>query len=281
MLDILVDTCIDAIKVLPFLFFTFLIVEFLEHKMNEKNQKWIQKAGKYGPVIGSSLGVVPQCGFSVAATNLYVTRIISLGTLIAIYLSTSDEMLPILLSQNVNFTTIFQILFFKWVIGIFAGLIIDFCLRKRKEEKIQYELCEHDHCHCEKESFFFSSLKHTISTLLFLFVITFIINFLFEYYGEEIFAKLFLKGSIFSPFLSSLLGLIPSCGSSIMLTELYLEGAITFSSCIAGLLTGSGSAFLILFKNNKHIKENITILILVYGIGSGVGFLLEIFFSLL
>ncbi len=280
MFDIIIDTCIDTIKILPFLFLTFLLVEILEHKMSQKNKKWMQKAGKYEPIIGSSLGVLPQCGFSVAATNLYATRMIRLGTLIAIYLSTSDEMLPILLSQNVGIATILGILSFKWIIGILAGLTIDFCLRKRKKEEVQYALCDHDYCHCERESYFLSSLKHTISTSLFLIVTTFVINVLFTYYGEEIFAKLFLKGSLLSPFLSSLLGLIPSCGSSIMLTELYLEGAITFSSCIAGLLTGSGSAILLLFKNNKPLKENLMILALIYGIGAGIGFLLEIFFSL-
>lgn len=281
MLDIVLDTCMDAIKILPFLFLTFLLVEYLEHKIKNKNQDWIQKAGKFGPIIGSSLGIAPQCGFSIVATNLYITRIVSLGTLIAIYLSTSDEMLPILLAQKTDFKIIIAILFFKWMIGICIGMGIDFCLRKRKREEVQYALCEHDHCHCERESVLLSSWKHTMSTFFYLGIITFIVNVLFTYYGEEIFEKLFLKGSIFSPFLSSLLGLIPSCGASIMLTELYLEGAITFSSCIAGLLTGSGTAFLVLFKNNKNIKENIFILAIVYGAGAGIGFILEILLTLL
>lgn len=276
MQDIFMDTLFDSIKTLPFLFFAFLLVEFLEHKMNDKIQTWIQKSGKYGPIIGSSLGILPQCGFSVAATNLYITRIISFGTLIAIYLSTSDEMLPILLSKNISFSLIFYILFFKWIVGIAMGCFLDFILGKKRREHIQYELCTHDCCDCEHESIFISSLKHTGSTFLFLFCITFGINILFTYYGEEWFSKFFLKGSIFAPFLSSFIGLIPSCGSSILLTELYVEGAIPFSSCIAGLLTGSGAAFLILFKSNKNKKENVKILSLVYFIGAGVGLLLEI-----
>lgn len=271
------DTLLDSIKTLPFLFFAFLFVEFLEHKMNDRVQKWIQKSGKYGPIIGSSLGMFPQCGFSVAATNLYITRIISIGTLVAIYLSTSDEMLPILLSQNIDLPSILSILFFKWIVGVGVGFFLDFALRKRKKECIQYELCTHDYCDCEHESIFISSLKHTGSTFLFLFCISFGINILFTYFGEELFAKFFLKGSFFGPFLSSLIGLIPSCGSSILLTELYIEGAIPFSSCIAGLLTGSGAAFLILFKSNKNKKENALILSLVYFIGVIVGLLLELF----
>lgn len=280
MLDILIDTLLDSLKISPFLFFAFLFVEFLEHRMSEKNQKWIQKSEKYGPVIGSSLGVVPQCGFSVVATNLYVTRIISLGTLIAIYLSTSDEMLPILLSKNVSLSIILSILFLKWCVGIGIGFVIDLIFQKRKKLEIQYELCKHDSCDCEHESIFVSALKHTCSTITFLFIITFVINYLFTSYGEEIFSKLFMKGSLFSPFLSSLIGLIPSCGASILLTDLYVEGVITFSSCIAGLLTGSGSAFLVLFKSNKDKKENILILGLVYFIGAFMGLFLEFFFQI-
>lgn len=282
MLSIIIDTIVDLLKIFPFLFFAFVLVEFLEHKMNERTQKWIQKAGAYGPIIGSSLGVIPQCGFSIAATNLYVTRIISLGTLIAIYLSTSDEMLPVFLSKGAPISLLLQILFLKWIIGMGIGILIDFFLRKRKrgEEGLQYELCQHDHCDCKHESIFVSSWKHTINTCFFLFIFTFIINVLFTYYGEDFFSHLFLKGSIFSPFLASFIGLIPSCGASILLTELYLQGLITFPSCIAGLLTGSGSAFLVLCKSNKNKKENLFILFSVYIIGAFIGFLLECLFPL-
>jgi hypothetical protein len=275
MIDILYDTVIDALKILPFLFFTFLLIELFEHKMNEKTNRIIKKSGKYGPIIGSSLGIIPQCGFSVAATNLYVTKIISLGTLIAIYLSTSDEMLPILISTKINLKIIISILIIKWIIGIVVGIIIDLATKKVQSHEEKYELCIHDHCHCEKESIFLSALKHTMSTIIFVMIATFFVNFLFEYYGEEALSKLFLKNSILGPFLASLIGLIPSCAASVMLTELYLEGAIKLSSCIAGLLTSSGTAFLVLFKSNKNIKENIAILAIVYISGVLSGLLIE------
>lgn len=271
---ILIHTLEDGLKLLPFLFITFLIIEFLEHKMNSKMQKMIQKSGKFGPIIGSSLGIIPQCGFSVAATNLYVTRVVSLGTLIAIYLSTSDEMLPILLSQNIEIGIIIKFILVKWITGIVFGILIDFIFRKNKKE-INYELCDHDHCHCEKENIFLSAVKHTINTLFFILIITFVVNFLFEYFKEDFLSKLFLKDTIFAPFIASLIGLIPNCGSSVMLTELYVQGVISFASCIAGLLTGSGVAILVLFKTNKNLKENMMILSFIYFIGVLVGLIIE------
>ena len=275
MREIILDTLIDAIKLVPFLWIAFLLIEFLEHKMNAKTKKIISKSGKFGPIIGSSLGVFPQCGFSVFATNLYITRIISLGTLIAIYLSTSDEMLPILLSEQVEFKTIFTLVGIKWIVGIMFGFLIDLICRKQKKNIEIHEICEHDHCDCEKGGILSSSIKHTLHTLVFILISTFIINILFCTYGEEYLSKLFLNDSIFTPFLASLIGLIPNCGASVMLTELYLGGVINLASLMAGLLTGSGVAILVLFKTNKDVKENIKIISMIYFIGVLVGLFLK------
>jgi hypothetical protein len=275
MKEIVLDTVLDGLKLLPFLLITFLIIEFLEHKMSDKTEKIISKSGKFGPIIGSTLGIFPQCGFSVAATNLYVTRVIHIGTLIAIYLSTSDELLPILLSHKIDGSIIFKFLFIKWIVGILFGIIIDFLFRKRKVET-SYELCDHDHCHCEKENIFLSAIKHTMNTFLFILITTFFINILFEYLKEDYLSVLFLKDSILASFLTSFIGLIPTCGASIMLSELYIEGVISFASCVAGLLTSSGVALLVLFKTNKNIKENIFILVSIYSIGAITGILLEV-----
>ena len=275
MREIILDTLIDAIKLVPFLWIAFLLIEFLEHKMNAKTKKIISKSGKFGPIIGSSLGVFPQCGFSVFATNLYITRIISLGTLIAIYLSTSDEMLPILLSEQVEFKTIFTLVGIKWIVGIMFGFLIDLIFRKQKKNIEIHEICEHDHCDCEKGGILSSSIKHTLHTLVFILISTFIINILFCTYGEEYLSKLFLNDSIFTPFLASLIGLIPNCGASVMLTELYLGGVINLASLMAGLLTGSGVAILVLFKTNKDVKENIKIISMIYFIGVLVGLFLK------
>ena len=256
MKDILIDALVDSIKLLPFLFIAFLLIELFEHKLGKKTKKAITKTKKLGPVIGSVLGAIPQCGFSVVATNLYVTRIISLGTLVSIYLSTSDEMLPILLSHNAPLKDIFTILGFKVIIGMVVGFVIDLLIRKK--DSTQFSICEKEHCECE-ESILKSSLIHTLKTIIFIFI------------SEEVLSKVFIKNSRFAPFLASLIGLIPNCASSIIITEFYLNNVITMGTCIAGLLTNSGIAILVLFKTNKNLKENIAILTLIYLIGAIFG----------
>lgn len=277
MIDIILDTLVDSLKLLPFLFVAFLIIELIEHKLNKQTKKLVSKSGKVGPLIGSLLGLFPQCGFSVMATNLYVTRIITLGTLISIYLATSDEMLPIMLSQKIAFIEIIKLLGIKFICGIIWGFIIDLLLNKKsKKENINYEICNEDHCNCHEEGVIKSTLIHTFKTLLFIMLVSFLLNMLLHFIGEDSLSKLFLKNSIFGPFISSLIGLIPNCGSSIVITELYLNGAISLGSAMAGLLTGSGVALLVLFKENKDIKENITILSLLYGLGVISGIIIEL-----
>ena len=276
MKEIILDTLIDALKLLPFLFITFLIMEYIEHKFSEKSKDKISKSGKYGPVIGSLLGAIPQCGFSVMATNLYSARIITVGTLISIYLSTSDEMLPILISNGKDANTILKILVIKIIIGMICGFIIDFILRKNKKDNLDIKhLCEEEHCDCD-HGILKSALKHTFSIILFIVIVTFILNLMVHFLGEENIGKLFLKDSIFSPFLSSLIGLIPNCASSVILTELYLSNVISLSSCIGGLLTGSGAALIVLFRVNKNKKDNIKIILTLYLIGVIFGVILNI-----
>ena len=219
MQEIILDTVFDCLKILPFLFIAFLIIEFFEHKLSHKTEKTIKKAGKFGPLIGSLLGALPQCGFSVLATNLYITRIISLGTLIAIYLSTSDEMLPILIAEKAPINSILLLIFIKIIIGLVCGFIIDLIIRK-ENPKEHFEICEHDHCDCE-HGIILSSIKHTIKTLIFIFIITFILNAAFHCIGEDNIKHIFDKTNLFTPFIAGIIGLIPNCGSSIILTELY------------------------------------------------------------
>ena len=275
MFEVIKDTVIDTLKLIPFLWLTFYLIEVIEHKYQKKSQKIIKKSGKYGPILGGILGCFPQCGFSVMATNLYITKIISLGTLISIYLSTSDEMLPILLSEKSDIKTILSIIGVKVLIGIIAGIIIDLIFKKRKEHSIQ-EICEHEHCHCEK-GILASSIHHTLNTIIFILITSFFINILMNYGLEQYLKNIFHTSSILTPFLSSLIGLIPNCGASIILTELYLNHILSFSSLISGLLTGSGVALLVLFKNNKNTKENLFILFLIYTIGVFSGLILTIF----
>ena len=271
--EIIIDTLLDALKILPFLFVAFLIIEFFEHKLTNKSEKAIKKAGNFGPIVGSLLGAIPQCGFSVLATNLYVTRIITLGTLISIYLSTSDEMLPIMIAENAPIQEIFMLISIKVILGIIYGVLIDLFIKK--EPKGNYKICKDDHCDCE-HNFVKSAVIHTVKTTLFILLITFILNTILFYIGEDALKQIISKNTIFTPFLTSLIGLIPNCGASVIITELYLNKVITLASTISGLLTNSGVALLVLFKSNRNLKENLNIILLLYILGVISGILIEI-----
>lgn len=270
MLEIIEDTLIDSVKLLPFLFLTYLLMEYIEHKTKEKTKETIKKSGKFGPLIGGILGIVPQCGFSVSATNLYAARVITLGTLIAVYLSTSDEMLPIFMSEAVPISTILKILGIKLLIGVFAGFIIDLVIRFVKKEKQEDEkivdLCEKEHCHCEK-GIVKSALKHTINIFIFIVIITFIINLVIYFIGEDTIAGFLRNQPILGPVIAGIIGLIPNCASSVILTQMYLENVISAATMISGLLVGAGVGLAVLFKTNKGIKQNLKITALLYVIG--------------
>lgn len=277
MVDVLLDSIIDGIKLIPFLFVTYLIMEYIEHKTKDKTKEAVKKSGKYGPFIGSLLGVFPQCGFSVSATNLYAARLITLGTLIAVYLSTSDEMLPIFLSEAVPMTTIFSILGIKLVVGMIAGFIIDLVIRATHKdiegEKI-IDLCEHEHCHCE-HGIVKSALKHTFSIFIFILIITIVINLIIYLIGEENIKGFLQNQPILGPVVAGFIGLIPNCASSVILTQMYLENMISVATMISGLLVGAGVGLAVLFKMNKGIKENIKIVALLYCIGVISGIIIE------
>ena len=279
MIEIIEETLIDSIKLLPFLFITYLIMEYIEHKTSDKLKNTIKKCGKYGPVIGGLLGTIPQCGFSVAATNLYATRIITLGTLISVYLATSDEMIPILLSEGAPITTILLILGIKLVIAIIAGFIIDFIIRRKNKENDEEEriidLCEKEHCHCE-HGIFKSALKHTLNIFVFIIIITFIINILIHFIGEDNIANFVRINPILGPVLAGIIGLIPNCASSVILTQLYVENVIPVATMISGLLAGTGIGLAVLFRMNKGIKENLKITALMYVIGVISGIILQL-----
>ena len=278
-LEILKETSIDTIKIIPFLFITYLIMEYIEHKTSNKVKSAIEKSGKFGPLLGAILGIFPQCGFSVSATNLYSTRVITLGTLIAVYLTTSDEMLPILLTESVSMSTIIEILGIKLIIGIIAGFAIDIILKVVKKGKIEEQtiedLCEQEHCHCE-HGIITSALKHTLNIIVFIFIITLIINGIIAVIGEEVIGQFVSKNVIFGPIIAGLIGLIPNCASSVILTELFVENVISMPVLIAGVAVNAGVGLLVLFKTNKNIKENLKIVGILYIIGVLAGIILEI-----
>ena len=278
MLDVILDTIIDSIKLLPFLFITYLLMEYIEHKMKHKSKETIQKSGKWGPFFGSLLGIFPQCGFSVSATNLYAGRVITLGTLIAVYLSTSDEMLPIFISEAVSPIIILKILAIKLVIGMIAGFIIDLVINVLTKNKIKEnieQVCEEEHCHCNENGILKSSIHHTLNIFVYIIIISFIINTIVHFIGEEAIANLLLNKPIIGPLVSALIGLIPNCAASVIITNMYLQKVISFGSMMAGLLTGAGIGLAVLFKTNNEIKENIKIVVLLYSIGVIVGIVID------
>lgn len=284
-LEVLLDTGIDALKLLPFLFITYLIMEYIEHKTGDKTKNIIKKSGKWGPVFGAILGIFPQCGFSAAAANLYAGKVITLGTLIAIFLSTSDEMLPILISEAAPIDIILKILATKLVIGIIAGVVIDFVgqvFKKKKEKQTNEEageeighICEHEHCHCEKEGIFKSSIKHTLNIFVFIIIISLVMNVAIYFIGEEKISNLILNMPVVGPLIAGIVGLIPNCASSVILTQLYLQNVISVGSMIGGLLVGSGIGILILFRVNENLKENMKITGMLYLIGVVSGIIID------
>ena len=278
-LEILEETTLDTIKLLPFLFITYLIMEYIEHRTSDKVKKTIEKSGKFGPLLGGILGIFPQCGFSAAATNLYAARVITLGTLIAVYLTTSDEMLPILLTEAVSISTILIILGIKLIIGIVAGFAIDIISRMIKkgiiEEQEIEKFCEHEHCHCE-DGILFSAIKHTLNIIIFIFIITLVINGVISLIGEETIAHFISQNVILGPVIAGLIGLIPNCASSVILTELFVENVISMPVLISGVAVNAGVGLLVLFKTNKNVKENLKIIGLLYTIGVFSGIILEL-----
>lgn len=263
--------------VLVILFITYLAMEWLEHYAGAKIQGFLQKAGKAGPVIGSLVGAVPQCGFSAAASNLYAGRLISVGTLLAIYLSTSDEMLPIMISSQAEPKLVGSILLMKVAIGMAAGFIIDFIHRGKTETHIHiHEMCEEQHCHCEK-GIFMSALKHTMQVGLFILLISYGLNLILTMVGDEVLAGFLLNRPVLGPLVAGVVGLVPNCASSVVITELFLNGVISAGTMMAGLLVGAGVGLLVLLRVNHNRKENAKIIATLYVIGALSGIVLELF----
>ena len=299
-LDSLLDAVIDTAKLAPFLFLTYLAMEWLEHRTEDKTKKAVEKAGLSGPLWGGLLGVVPQCGFSAAAASLYAGRVITIGTLIAVFLSTSDEMLPIFLSSGItNWPMMLKILAIKMVYGIAVGFGIDALhrfliqrgiLAKRRmlpastDKKILEEepgtehikdLCEQDNCHCDKgaRGIFKSALIHTLQILLYIFIITLVLNIIMEYGGETLLVGAFTDYPILQSIIAGAVGLIPNCAASVVLTQLYLEGIIGTGAMLSGLMVGAGTGLLILFRSNRGLVSNLKVVGVLYITGVVGGFL--------
>lgn len=281
----------DTLKMLPFLIIAFAILEILEAKLEQKSSSTIQKSGKAGPILGALLGLIPQCGFSVIGSNFYAKRIITLGTLIAIFLSTSDEALLIMLSSGNRWVDMLIIMGLKLAIGITAGYIIDLVLRKKTSGKEECHHCHHhddscddeelvgeDHCcsHTDWKAILKCTAKRTISVWLFLFAASFVLTYGIELIGEDRLQRFMLTNSIFQPLLTAFIGLIPNCAPSVILAQMYIGGTLSLGSVIAGLCTSAGVGLLVLFRVNRGIKSNIGITTLLYAISAVAGIAIQL-----
>ena len=279
MMDILLDTVIDSVKLIPFLFLTYLVMEALEHSTGKKVQGVIRNAGKVGPLWGGLLGIVPQCGFSAAAASLYAGRVITVGTLVAIFLSTSDEMLPILLSESVSFGTIGRILATKVVIAIISGFVVEFIyvtlLKKKEKDMDIHVVCEEEHCSCE-DGILKSAVRHTLTIFFYIFLISLLLNIVIGMVGEDNLSILFSNVPVVGELIAALIGLIPNCASSVVITQLYIDGVIHSGAMMAGLLVNAGVGLLILYRLNRNWRENAAIISVLYGLGVFWGIVIEL-----
>ncbi|MBE6530140.1 MAG: hypothetical protein E7680_06060 [Ruminococcaceae bacterium] len=278
MIDVILDTLLDVVKLLPFLFLAYLFMEFLEHHAGGKTERLLAKSGKIAPFFGGLLGLVPQCGFSAAASELYAGRLITTGTLIAVFLSTSDEMLPIMISHGVF---PWKLLLSKMVVGILAGFLIDliariFCRKHPVAEETKIEdICEREHCQCG-DHIALSALKHTLRIVVFLLIVTFLLNTVVHFVGEERLAALVGTRPILANLLSAIVGLIPNCASSVVLTELYLEGVLSVGALLSGLLVNAGVGLLVLFRNNRPVRDSFRIFAILFAVGLLAGLLVDL-----
>lgn len=274
--EVVLHTLTDSVKTLPFLFLAYLIIEFFEHRSNDKIEKILSRSGKWGVLFGSLLGSFPQCGFSVAAANFYAGKVITPGTLIAVFVATSDEAIPLLLTHPDFGAPLLGFIIIKIIIAILAGLIVDHFIIKHDDPDFHHihNICEH--CNCNNNGILPAALKHTIQIFLYMVIVTLVLNATIFFIGEENLSELLINGSIFQPLIAALLGFVPNCAISVVLTELYMSGSISFGSIVAGLSTGAGIAIAVLFKVNKNFRDSVKIAVILYIIGAVTGILLQI-----
>lgn len=268
----------DNIGLLPFLFLTYLVMEYVEHKTGNGVERVLKKAGRIGPLVGGLAGMIPQCGMSAAASGLYAGRMLTVGTLLAVYLSTSDEMLPIMLSNAVEPVIVIRILLLKAGIGIAAGFLVDIVSRRGRKQgeglKI-HDMCEHEHCGCEG-GIVKSAFRHTIRIFLFILLITAVLNLGLELLGENSLFWEALSQPVIGPVLAGIIGLIPNCAASVVITEMYLTGTIGFGTMMSGLLVGAGVGIMVLLRVNESKRDSLQIIGLLYLIGVVAGGLLNL-----
>lgn len=277
-IDALLDTIKDTVTLIPFLFVTYLAMEWLERRTEDQSVALLSRVGRFGHLLGAGIGLVPQCGFSAAAASLYSGGVITAGVLISVFLSTSDEMVPIFLSSAVAPAVIAKILALKFVIALISGIAVDAAAKVVSygfhADKHIHDLCEKDHCGCEEEEggIFHSALVHTLKITGFIFLISLVLSLTVGFIGKDALSSLLSGAPVAGAFITGLIGLIPNCAASVAVTQMYLDGLLSAGQLMSGLLTGAGVGLLVLFRTNSHLKENAAILgaLFVLGVAWGV-----------
>ena len=268
----------DTLVALPFLFLAYLLMEAAEHYSSDKMERALGRIGKAGPLVGSALGCIPQCGFSASASNLYAAGLISRGTLLAVFLATSDEAIPLLLGASEGRGQILPLLGAKVIIGVIAGFAIDLWMKKWGKPRELHDLCEDCGCEEEGSGILKPALWHTTHILLYIFLLNLGLGLAIHLLGEELLSAILLKGSVLQPFVAALVGLIPNCAVSVLLTQLYLAGTVSFGSLLAGLCSGAGLGLAVLVKMNRSRRENGQIILTLYLLAALCGLAVQMLF---
>ena len=312
--DAFVDACLDSLKLLPFLFVTYLFMEWLEHGAGQHFERAVAKAGRVGPIVGALLGMVPQCGFSGASATLYAGRVVTLGTLIAVFMATSDEMLPIMISEAYDPAVIAKVLAVKVIAGMVCGLVIDAVLQRTGRLHAGFsaldrhsghgqndisELCEQEGCECDDDvladepsgassehahghghdhdhshGILMPALRHTLNVMVFIFIVTLVLNVIMEAGLEGALAS--VTGIPYvSAVLVGLFGFIPNCATSVAITELYMEGVLSGGALICGLSVNAGIGLLVLWRTNRDASENLKVMAVLFIASLAVGFVVQ------
>ncbi len=282
MQEIIIETISDSLKTIPYLFLIYFILEFIQNKLNNFSI-YSNKMGGYAPLIGAVAGIIPQCGFSAAASALYIKRVIKTGTLVSVFLATSDEAIPVLFASTGDLSIIGLMISIKLISAIFFGYVLNYTFFKEESvlefasTKIEYHSCETHKHYQSKSNYIRNSIYHTLKISFIILITMLFINLIMFYIGEQNVSNMLMSGSVYQPMITAMIGLIPGCSISVLLTELFVSGQISLGSSIAGLCTGAGFGYIVLFKN-APIKKSIKILFITYIIGVVVGMLINLRF---
>lgn len=259
MWDVILDSLLDALKVFPFIFLVYFLIEFLEDKLDKHNKKSVL-SGKAAPAFAALFGVIPQCGFSVMAAKLYDKRLITTGTVMSVFIATSDEALVILLTSGTKAASIIPLIVIKAVLAAAIGMLVNLLLKETTEAYEEEErncMCGHEHNESRVKKYVLHPLGHAAKVFAYILAVNLVFGIIIYFIGEEAFVAFISGNTLFQPILTCLIGLIPNCASSVIITQTYVLGGISFGSCVAGLCVNAGLGYAVLFKNRKQLKRNL------------------------